>query len=55
MELGAFVAVSVLTCCKLTKVASRLWDDIVVEFEDDPSGWCTVDGDVKLDTSGTDN
>ncbi len=39
-----------LTRGKLTEVLCRLWDDIVVQFEDDTTQVLLVDRDIKLQT-----
>lgn len=48
MEGGILVAKSVLTSSEFTEVLGRLWDDIVVELEDDAADRLAVDGNIKL-------
>lgn len=48
MERTILVAETVLSGGKLTEVPRRLWDDIVVELEDDAAGGLAADAYIKL-------
>lgn len=48
MERGTLVAITVLASCQLPEVPRGLGDDLVVQPENDATGWLSVDGDVKL-------
>ena len=48
VEGGALVAETVLASGKLTEVASRFGDNIVVQLEDDATRGLVVDGDIEL-------
>lgn len=48
MEVRVRVAEPVLTGAELAEVASGLWDGIIVQFEDNTTGWLIADGDVEL-------
>jgi hypothetical protein len=48
VEGGTGITEAVLASAELTEVLGGLWDDIVVELEDDTAGWLVVDGDIKV-------
>lgn len=48
MEAGTAVAETLLSGAKSAKVFGSLWDDVVVEIEDDAGGRAIVDGNVEV-------
>lgn len=49
MERAVLVSISVLTGGEFTEVLGSLWNNIVVELEDNAAGGLLVDCDIKLD------
>ena len=48
VETRSCITEAVLACRQFAEVLRRLWDDIIVELEDDAAERLAVGGDVKL-------
>lgn len=48
METGSFVSESVLACCEFPEITGSVWDNIVIEFENNATEVFVPNSDIEL-------
>ena len=49
MKWHSRLAIALFACAQSTKVFGRLWDNVIVKFEDDLAGWLAANVDIEED------